>query len=166
MDFVTGLAVSTNQKGKIYDSILAIIDQLIKMINYKPIKITIDALGFTKIIINVIIRHHCLPNSLVSNCGTVFISKFRSSISYFLRIKRGLLTAFYPQTDDQIKRQNNTIEAYVRFFVNYEQNNQARLFLIAKSAYNNIKNTNTGHTPLELNCGFHSQASYNENVDF
>ena len=33
-------------------------------------------------------------------------------------------------------------------------------------AYNNAKNTSTGHTSFELNCGYHSWISYKKNVDF
>ena len=36
---------------------------------------------------------------------------------------------------------------------------------MAKFAYNNIKNTSTGHIPFELNCGYNSQMSYKEKVD-
>ena len=32
-------------------------------------------------------------------------------------------------------------------------------------AYNNAKNTSTGHTPFELNCDFHPRASYEVDVD-
>ena len=42
MDFVTGLPVSINWKGETYDSILLIIDQLIKMVHYEPVKVKID----------------------------------------------------------------------------------------------------------------------------
>ena len=36
---------------------------------------------------------------------------------------------------------------------------------MAKFAYNNAKNASTGHTPFELNCGYHLRMSYEENVD-
>ncbi len=36
---------------------------------------------------------------------------------------------------------------------------------MAEFAYNNAKNASTGHTPFELNCGFHPRASYKEDVD-
>ncbi len=36
---------------------------------------------------------------------------------------------------------------------------------MAEFAYNNEKNTSTDHTPFELNCGFHSWASYKEDID-
>lgn len=47
--------------------------------------------------------------------------------------------AFNVQTDGQTKKQNRTIEFYLRAFVNYKQNNLAKLLLIAKLAYDNLK---------------------------
>ncbi len=31
--------------------------------------------------------------------------------------------------------------------------------------YNNAKNTSTGHTPFELNCGYYPRVSFKEDVD-
>ncbi len=36
---------------------------------------------------------------------------------------------------------------------------------MAEFAYNNAKNASTGHTPFELNCGFHPLATYEKEVD-
>ncbi len=36
---------------------------------------------------------------------------------------------------------------------------------MAEFAYNNAKNASTGHTPFELNCGYHPKVSFKENVD-
>ncbi len=57
------------------------------------------------------------------------------------------------------------MEAYLRAFVNSEQNDWARLLPMAEIAYNNAKNASTGHTPFELNCGYHPRVSYEEDVD-
>ncbi len=57
------------------------------------------------------------------------------------------------------------MEAYLRAFVNFEQNDWARLLPMAEFAYNNAKNASTGHTPFELNCGFYPRASYKEDVN-
>ena len=57
------------------------------------------------------------------------------------------------------------MEAYFRVFVNFEQNDWAKLLPMAEFAYNNAKNASTSHTPFELNCGYHPQMSYEENVD-
>ena len=57
------------------------------------------------------------------------------------------------------------MEAYFRAFVNWEQDNWARLLPMAKFAYNNVKNASTGYTLLELNCGYHLRVSFKEDVD-
>ena len=118
MDFVTGLPVLTDWKGESYDSILVIVDRLTKMVHYEPVKITIDAPGLAEVIIDVVVRHHGLPDSIITDWGSLFTSKFWSLLCYFLEIKRKLSTAFHPQTNGQTKRQNSTMEAYLRAFVN------------------------------------------------
>ncbi len=57
------------------------------------------------------------------------------------------------------------IKAYFQVFVNFEQNNWVKLLPMVKFAHNNVKNTSTSHTPFELNCGFHPQASYKKDIN-
>ena len=128
-------------------------------------QMTITAPALAKVILNIVVRHHGLPNSIVSNRGSVFTSKFWSSLCYFLSIKRRLSTAFHPQTNGQTERQNSTMEAYLRAFVNYEQNNWARLLSMAEFAYNNAKHASTRYMSFELNCGYHPCVSYEEDVE-
>ena len=165
MDFVIGLPVSTDWKGESYDSILVIVDRLTKMVHYEPVKVTIDAPGLAEVILDVVVRHHGLPDSIVCDRGSLFTSKFWSSLCYFLGIKRRLSTAFHPQTDGQTEQQNSTMEAYLQAFVNFKQNNWARLLSMAKFAYNNTKNASSGHTPFELNCGYHPRMLYKNDVN-
>ena len=112
MDFVTNLPILTDWKGDSYNSILVIVDPLTKMVHYKLIKITIDIPGLAEVIIDVVVRHHNIPDSIVTDRSFLFTSKFWSSLCYFLGIKCRLSTAFYPQTDGQTERQNSTMEAY------------------------------------------------------
>ena len=135
------------------------------MVYYEPVKVTIDAPGLAEVILDVVVHHHGLPDSIVTNRGSLFTSKFWSSLCYFLGVKRRLSTTFHPQTNGQTKRQNSTMEAYLWAFVNFEQNDWARLLPMAEFAYNNAKNASTGHTPFELNCGYHPRMSYEEDVD-
>ena len=57
------------------------------------------------------------------------------------------------------------MEAYLRVFVNFKQNDWARLLSMAEFAYNNAKNASTGFTPFELNCGYHPSVSYEEDLN-
>ncbi len=96
MDFITGLPISANWKYDSYDSILVIVDRLTKMVYYERVKVTIDALSLAEVIIDVVVRHHGVPESIVTDRGLLFTSKFWFLLCYILGIKRKLSTAFYP----------------------------------------------------------------------
>ena len=113
MNFLTALPILTDWNGNSYDSILVIVDWLTKMVHYKPVKVSIDAADLAEVIIDVVVQHHGLSDSIVTDRGLLFTSKFWSSLSYFLGIKRRFSTTFYPQTNGQTKRQNSTMEAYL-----------------------------------------------------
>lgn len=96
MDFVTRLPISANWKSNSYNSIPAILDRLTKMVHYEPVKITIDTPDLAEVINNVVMRHHGVPESIVTNRGWLSIFKFWFLLCYFLGIKQRLWTAFYP----------------------------------------------------------------------
>ena len=95
MDSMTGLPILINWKRNSYDSILVIVNRLTKIVYYKPIKITIDIPRLAGVIIDVVVCYHSLLDSIVTDQGFIFTSKFWSLLYYFLGIKRQLLTAFY-----------------------------------------------------------------------
>ena len=135
------------------------------MVYYKPVKFTINAPGLAKLIIDVVVWHHELLDSIVTNKSSVFNSKFWSSLCFFFSIKQFLSITFYLQTDGQTQWQNSIMETHMRAFVNFEQNNWARLLQMAEFTYNNAKNASTGHTHFELNCGYYLWMFYEENIN-
>ena len=66
------------------------------MIYYELVIVSIDTPGLANVILDVVVRYHGLPDSIVTNKGSLFISKFWLSFYYFLNIKRKLSTAFHP----------------------------------------------------------------------
>ena len=133
--------------------------------HYKLVNVTIDAPRLAKVILNVVVWHHAQADSIVTNKGSVYTSKFWSSLCYFLGVKQRLFIAFHPQTNGQTKRQNSTMEAYLQAFIKFKENDWARFLTVVKFAYNNAKNASTGHTPFELNCGYHFRMLYKKNVN-
>ncbi len=65
MDFVTGLPISADWKSDSYESILVIVNRLTKIVYYKPVRVTIDVPGLAEVIIDVVVRHHRVPESIV-----------------------------------------------------------------------------------------------------
>ncbi len=46
------------------------------MVYYELVKVTIDALALAEVIIKAVMRHYGLPDSIVSDRGSVFTLKF------------------------------------------------------------------------------------------
>ena len=76
MNFVTRPPISTNWKNDRYNSILVIVDRLTKMVHYEPVKVTIDISGLAKVTMDIVMRHHGFPNSIISDHGAIFTFKF------------------------------------------------------------------------------------------
>ena len=91
IDFVIGLPASTNWKSNSYNLILVIIDQLTKIVHYIPVKVMINISDLAKVIINIIVRHHGVLESIVTDQGLLFTFKFWSLLYYFIEIKKSYL---------------------------------------------------------------------------
>jgi hypothetical protein len=111
--------------------------------------------------IDHVVRPHGLPDSIVSDRGSIFVSRFWKTLSRRLRISQRLSTAFHPQTDGQTERMNQTIEQYLRIYSNYQQNNWADHLAVAEFAYNNARQATLKCTPFFANYGFNPRFSFN-----
>jgi hypothetical protein len=70
-------------------------------------------------------------------------------------IHHKLLIVYYSQTDEQTERLNQIMEQYLRYYVNYQQDNWVKLLLTAQLAYNNTATSTTGISPFFTNYGYH-----------
>lgn len=132
IDFVIDLSISTNWKSKSYILILFIIDQLIKVAHYEPVKIIIDASNLVKVIVNMIVWYYSFSNLIINNRSFVFKLKFWLPLCYFLGINQKISTTFHLQINSQTKRENSIIQAYFQAFINFEKNYWAKFWLITK----------------------------------
>lgn len=76
MNFMTDFLISAYRKSNSYNLILVIVDQLVKMVHYKPVKIMINIPELAEVIIIVIVYHHKVPKSIVIDQDLLFQSKF------------------------------------------------------------------------------------------
>ena len=112
--------------------------------------------GTTNFLIHKIFCSFNVPSSIVSKQGSIFTSTFWLALCHYLYIKRRLSTAFYPQTDGQTKKQKQTLKQYLRAYMNYQQNDWAKLLPMNEYAYNNVVNASTGLTPFKALMGYNS----------
>jgi hypothetical protein len=99
--------------------------------------------------------HHFLPFAIVSDRGTQFTGALWTRICQILRIKRRLSTAFSPETDGSTERMNQVVEAFLREFVNYAQDDWLPWLSMAVAAICGRDSTSTGLNPFFLSHGWH-----------
>ena len=153
-DFITDLPLSNN-----LDSILVFVDRLTKMTHLVPCRKTTTAPEFAQLFLESVVRLHGLPESIVSDRGSVFTSHFWKSLANSLGINPRFSTAFHPQTDGQTERMNQTVEQYLRIYCNYQQDDWSRLLPLAEFAINNAKQDSTNVSPFYANYGYHPRFS-------
>ena len=149
-DFITDLPPSN---GK--DSVLVFVDRMPKMAHFIPCLKSTSTPDFAQLFIAHVVRLHGLPDSIVSDCGSIFTSKFWSSLASILNIDPRKSTAFHPQTDGQTERTNQTLETYLRIFTNYQQDDWFDLLPLAEFTYNNARHESTKMSPFYANYGYH-----------
>ena len=156
MDFITKLPTSTDMVTKEkYDLILVIVDKLTKYTEMIPFKETYTATELGHILLDKLIRHHGIPASITSDRDKLFTSAYWTTLITAMGTKRKLSTAFHPQTDGQTERMNQTLEQYLRGYVNRRQNNWTTLLPLAQLAFNNHVSDTTKQTPFFANHGRH-----------
>ena len=101
MDFIVGLPPCKSEAANTCDACLVIVDRFSKLVKYISTTTSVDSPMLVELIMNNIVLNHGVPDSIVSDRGTVFTSEYWSSIMYLLKVKKRLSTAFHPQSDGQ-----------------------------------------------------------------
>ena len=124
MDFITKLPMSRDDAtARSYDSVLVIVDRLTKYSHFIPYNEEYGAEKLAHIVVDRLIRYHGILRTFITDRDVRFTSKFWKTVVAALGIKHRLSTAFHPETDGQTKRSNQSLEQYLRHYVNYAQDN-------------------------------------------
>ena len=153
MDFITDLPLSSIYGSTTWDSIFVVVNKLTKMAYYIPIRKTISVADFIEVFIQDVVKHHSMPEVLVTDRDKLFTLEQWTSFCFHMRCHCKVSTAFHPQTDRQTERQNQSLEAYLCIYVNEQQEDWAKLLPCTKFLYNNSMHAATGKSPFQLNLG-------------
>lgn len=149
-DLITGLPQSHG-----FDSIWIATDRLTKRIHIAPTTTEVDSVGVARLFRDNVWRHHGLPDQIISDRGSQFVSSFTRELNRLLGITTSVSTAFHPQSDGQTERVNQEIEQFLRMFTNHRQDDWAEWLPIAEFSYNNRIHASTRQTPFALDTGRH-----------
>ncbi len=152
MNFITKLLTSKDSAwGVKFDSILTIVNRLIKYTMFISFKKTTMTSVLTYTILQELINNHELSKKFITDRDKLFTSKFWEMLTAELRMNHKMLTVYHSQTNEQSKQMNQMVETYLRHYVNRNQDNWVQLLSTAQFAYNNTQNETTEETPFQAN---------------
>src|SRR6266478_9054265 len=132
--------------SKGYNADLMVVDHLSKWIHAIPTVTSLDSAGVAWLFLEHIWHHHRLPEEVISDRRSTFVSNFSHKLTALLGVKLTPSTSYHPQTDGQTERMNQEIEAYLQVFVSNQQDDWADWLLLVEFAYNNKVHTATHQT--------------------
>jgi len=147
-DFITKLPLVQG-----YNSILVVVDKLMKMVHFIPTMEKTSAEGLARLFRDNIWKLHGLSESIISDRGSQFATGLMKELNKILRIENKMSTVFYPQTDRQTKRINQELEQYLRMFVDHKQEQWPDWLGMAEFTYNNKMHSSTKTSPFKVNYG-------------
>lgn len=149
MDFITHLPESHG-----FDAVLVVVCRLTKFRRIIPCKGTCNAEDLARLFRDNIWRLYGLPDSIVSDRGTQFISAFWKHLSQILNTRAQLSTAWHPESDGQTERMNAILEQYLRAYVSYLQDDWFDWLASAEFAGNSQVSETTRVSPFFALYGF------------
>jgi len=121
---------------------------------------TITAEGLADLFGDRIFRYHGLPETIVSDRGPQFTSRFWKHLCACIKIDPRLSTAFHPQTDSQTERMNAVMEQHLQAYVNYLQDDWTSYLFLAEFAGNNQVSDSTTLSPFFANASYHPRCDF------
>ncbi len=107
MNFITKLSSSKDSAwGVQFNSILMIVNRLIKYTMFISFKKTVTAPVLVYIILQELISNHELLKEFIINRDKLFTSKFWKMFTVKLRIRWKMLTAYHSQINEQSEQMN------------------------------------------------------------
>lgn len=149
LDIVGPLTVSEKQNSYI----LTIQDDLTKFSSAFPLH-SHDAQTVAKALVEGFICQHGIPETILTDCGTEFLSKLFKECCKLLEIEKLNTTPYHPQTNGSLERSHRTLAEYLRHYVDKDHKNWDNYIPYAMFVYNTTVHSTTKYQPYELVYGF------------
>lgn len=145
MDFITGLP-----KSKGFEVIWVIIDRFSRYGHFLALSHPISAKGLAQIFFDQIYRLHGLPETIVSDRDSLFVSEFWQTLFKIAGTRLQLSTAYHPQSDGSTERVNQCLEQYLRGMTSQSPKNWSAWLPAAEWWYNTTFHTTLNSPPFQV----------------
>ena len=96
------------------DLIWVVIDRLSKVTHFLPVREDINSVKLAELYMARIVPLHGVPLRIISDRGSLFVSKFWQSLQTAMGTRLNFSIAYHPQTDGQTERVNQVLEDMLR----------------------------------------------------
>ena len=159
VDFVTELPACQGRTN-----VMVITCRLSKMAHFVSCP-DIEAPTVARLFLKHVWKHHGLPDSIISDRGTQFVSAFWDELTRQLKIDARLSSAYHPETDGQTERTNAVMEQFLRAYVSYLQDDWIDWLPMAEFTFNNTESATTKVSPFLANSGQHPRMGFEPPTD-
>jgi hypothetical protein len=148
MDFI-GLPKSVG-----FNSILVIVDRFSKYAHVLPLKHPFSAKQVAQVVLDMVVRLHGMPQSIVSDRDRIFTSDFWKELFKLYYTTLVTSTAYHPQTDGQSERVNQSLEMFLRCCIQDSPKKWKSWLPLAEFWYNTSHHSSMGCTPFKALYGY------------
>ncbi len=140
--------------GKLNDSggykhILTGIDVFTRYLFAIPVK-NVDAETIAKTLVGIFLRHSYIPNVILTDLGSVFVSKMFHELTSLLEIKLNHASVKHAQTVGTIERSHSALKKVLKIYENQSSTNWHKYVDYAVFAHNTSFHSSIGCTPSLL----------------
>ena len=133
------------------------------MAHFIPFLKSISREETTNVVMREVFRLHGLPDNIISDHGSQFVSKFWRHLLSLLKISRKVLSSsHHPQTNGKTTHINQTLEQYLCCLISHQQDDWIDILHFVEFAYNNSVQSSTKVTPFFAYTCYHPQWSFLE----
>ena len=137
LNFITKLSKSKIFTIEVtYDMIMIVVNEFIKYARFISCKITMTTKQLTFLLLKTIYCENEISKKIVSNKDKLFIFKFMRRLTQAFDTKQAMSTFFHSQTNNQTKRMNQTLKAYLKIYCSNEEKNWVKLLLTTQMIIN------------------------------
>jgi transposase InsO family protein len=105
--------------------------------SFIPVHTTYSAERYAEIYVDLIVRLHGVPKTILLDRGTQFVARFWAQVHESLGTKLIHSSSYHPQADGQTKRVNQIVEDMLRACVIHFDKTWDKCLALAEFAYNN-----------------------------
>jgi len=152
-NYFTGFCGGATQSGNA-NCIFVVIDYFTKYGHFLPIHHPITAASIAKVFMQQVYRLHGMPAAIVSDRDRVFTSTFWRELLRLADVLLRMSSAYHPQSDGQTERLNQTMETFLKCFVNACPSKWIHWISLAEYCYNSCPHSAIGRSPFEALYGY------------